>query len=240
MIKVIPAIDILNSQCVRLIQGDYSSGITYYRDPLEMASMLRDQGFTRIHMVDLDGARAAHIVNYRILEKVAALKGLVVDFGGGVKSDEDLKIAFESGASMVTGGSVAARNPVLFLEWLEAYGPERIILGADFKEGKIAVAGWLEDTGKDLFEFVGYFAGKGILQTICTDVSKDGMMAGTAVETYVRLLKENPGLGLVASGGVGSVRDLEILEENSVPGVIVGRALYEGRITLKELRRFIL
>jgi len=238
MIEVIPAIDILNGQVVRLIQGDYSRGMTYYKDPVDMAIQLKDHGIRRLHMVDLDGAREKHIVNYKVLERVASLGQLVIDFGGGLKSNDDLRIAFESGASMVTGGSIAVRDPELFLEWLEAYGPEKIILGADFREGKIAVSGWQEGTDEDLFTFVRSYQAKGVTKVICTDISKDGMMQGAAVDSYKRLMENDPALYLVASGGIGSMRDIEVLDEAGIPGVIVGRALYEGKIHLRDLGKY--
>jgi len=238
MIKVIPAIDILNGQVVRLIQGDYQKGIRYYKDPVDMACMLLDAGLSRIHMVDLDGARASHIVNYRVLEKVARLDRLEIDFGGGLKSDEDLKIAFEAGAAMVTGGSIAVKDPETFLRWLDTYGAGRIILGADFRDGKIAVTGWTEKSELDLYAFIREYMTKGIEQVICTDISRDGMMEGPSFGVYTKLLQDQPTMYLIASGGVGSLEHLEKLEELGIPAVIMGRALYEGKISMKELQRF--
>jgi len=238
MIKVIPAIDILNGQVVRLIQGDYQKGIRYYKDPVDMASMLLDAGLSRIHMVDLDGARASHIVNHRVLEKVARLDKLEIDFGGGLKSDEDLRIAFEAGAAMVTGGSIAVKDPETFLRWLDTYGSGRIILGADFRDGKIAVTGWTEKSELDLYAFIREYRTKGIEQVICTDISRDGMMEGPSFGVYTKLLQDQPTMYLIASGGVGSLEHLEKLEELGIPAVIMGRALYEGKISMKELQRF--
>ncbi len=235
MIELIPAIDIIGGKCVRLSQGDYESRKVYNENPLEVAKMLEAGGIRRLHLVDLDGAASAHIVNYRVLEKIATGTSLVVDFGGGVKSDEDLRIAFESGAQMVTGGSIAVRNPELFIRWIEKYGPERIILGADVKDRRVAVGGWKEESAVELFSFLDNYRRQGVSKVICTDISRDGMLQGPSLGLYKELLEHAPDLYLIASGGVSSVDDIYRLEENGVPAVVFGKALYEGRITLDDL-----
>ena len=240
MIELIPAIDMIEGKCVRLSQGDYGTQKVYAEDPAEMARRLEDAGIRRLHVVDLDGAKAGHIVNYRTLERIATQTNLCIDFGGGLKSDEDLRIAFESGAKMVTGGSIAVREPERFLAWLKAYGSERIILGADAKERKIAVGGWEESTTLELIPFIQDYVQKGVRKVICTDISKDGMLQGTAVELYQEIQHEVPEVYLVASGGVSSIADIERLAEAGIPAVIFGKALYEGRISFQELERFIM
>lgn len=238
MIDIIPAIDLIGGKCVRLTRGDYSSK-KEYGDPLDMAKQFEDHRVRRLHLVDLDGAKAGKVVNYQILELIASRTGLVIDAGGGIKTGEDLKIVFGSGAAMATGGSIAIKNPEVFEEWISAYGPEKIILGSDFSEGKIAVAGWTESTGEELIPFIRKWTGKGITKTICTDISKDGVLGGTSVPIYKELLTHFPGLYLVASGGVSSLEDVELLMEAGVPAVIIGKAIYEGRIGLDELENFI-
>lgn len=239
MIELIPAIDIINGKCVRLSQGDYSRMTTYNQDPLEIAKEFQDHGIRRLHVVDLDGAKAHHIVNYKTLERIASRTSLIIDFGGGIKSDEDLEIAFESGAQMVTGGSIAVKNPELFLTWLHKFGAEKIILGADAKDEKIAVAGWKESSDKELIPFVEDYVKSGIRKVITTDISKDGMLKGPSVDLYKRMMSEIPDIYLIASGGVSSVKDIDRLDDAGIPAVIFGKALYEGRITLKELLRFL-
>lgn len=236
MIELIPAIDIIDGKCVRLSQGDYGSKKVYNEDPLEVACMFEAGGIKRLHIVDLDGAASQHIVNYKVVERIASSTSLVIDFGGGVKSDEDLRIAFDSGAQMVTGGSVAVKNPDLFCRWIEEYGPERIILGADVKNRHIAVSGWKEDSSLDLFPFLDGYLQKGINRVICTDIQKDGMLEGPSLDLYQDILKYAPGLHLIASGGVGSMDDIYRLQDIGVPAVIFGKALYEGNITLADLR----
>lgn len=236
MIELIPAIDIIDGKCVRLSQGDYGSKKVYNEDPLEVACMFEAGGIKRLHIVDLDGAASQHIVNYKVVERIASSTSLVIDFGGGVKSDEDLRIAFDSGAQMVTGGSVAVKNPDLFCRWIEEYGPERIILGADVKNRHIAVSGWKEDSSLDLFPFLDGYLQKGINRVICTDIQKDGMLQGPSLDLYQDILKYAPGLHLIASGGVGSMDDIYRLQDIGVPAVIFGKALYEGNITLADLR----
>lgn len=238
MIEIIPAIDIIGGKCVRLSQGDYDQKTVYNEHPLEVAKMFADAGIRRLHLVDLDGAKAHHIVNHAVLEAICAKTDLIVDFGGGLKSDEDLRIAFECGAAMVTGGSIAVRDPQVFAGWIERYGGDKIILGADVKEKMIAVGGWTETTKLDLMPFVQQYLQQGINKVICTDISKDGMLEGPSLDLYAEMLRELPGIYLIASGGVSSVRDIELLEEMGVPAVITGKAIYEGRFQLKELQRF--
>ncbi|MDX9747201.1 MAG: 1-(5-phosphoribosyl)-5-[(5-phosphoribosylamino)methylideneamino]imidazole-4-carboxamide isomerase [Paludibacter sp.] len=239
MIEIIPAIDIIDGKCVRLSQGDYQQKTVYNENPLEVAKMFEDAGIKRLHLVDLDGAKAQHIVNYKVLERIATSTNLIVDFGGGLKSDEDLRIAFESGAKMVTGGSVAVKSPEIFNSWIEQFGADKIILGADVKNEKIAVSGWIETTEIDLLDFIDGYINKGITKVICTDISKDGMLQGTSIELYKKILNRFPHLYLIASGGVGSIGDIEALENHSVPAVITGKAIYEGRFQLNELKRWL-
>jgi len=239
MIELIPAIDIIEGKCVRLTQGDYAQK-KEYGDPFEMAQQFEDHGIKRLHLVDLDGAREQRVVNHRILEQIASRTSLVIDAGGGLRSNEDLRIVFESGASMITGGSVAVKDRELFLGWLELYGPERIILGADFKAGKVAVSGWQEATALDLKEFISNYRTEGIKQVICTDIDKDGMLEGPSLETYKALKAEDSELHLVASGGISKMEDIELLDEAGIDGVIVGKAIYEGKIPLLTLESYIL
>ena len=237
MIEIVPAIDVIEGKCVRLTQGDYAQKKVYNEDPVEVAKRFEDAGIQRLHLVDLDGAKAQHIVNYRTLEKITAKTTLVVDFGGGLKTDDDLRIAFECGAAMVTGGSIAAKDPEVFSSWITKYGSEKIILGADVKNEKIVVSGWLENTGLELVPFIGDYFQKGIRKVICTDVSKDGMLEGTAVDLYKKLIEQFPDIYLIASGGVASLHDLELLEQNHIPSVIIGKAFYEGTIKLSDLTK---
>lgn len=239
MIELIPAIDIIDGKCVRLSQGDYDSKKVYNENPVEVAKEFEAHGIRRLHVVDLDGAASHHVVNHRTLERIAGQTSLVVDFGGGVKSDEDLRIAFESGAQMVTGGSIAVKDLALFTRWIEAYGGDRIILGADVKERKIAVNGWKDESTCELFPFLEEYIHRGIKKVICTDISCDGMLQGPSIILYKEILKKHPDLGLIASGGVSSIDDIEKLQESGVPAVIFGKALYEGRIRLKDLYPFL-
>lgn len=239
MIEIIPAIDIIGGKCVRLSQGDYNQKTVYNEHPLEVAKMFADAGISRLHLVDLDGAKAHHIVNHAVLESIATKTDLIIDFGGGLKSDDDLRIAFECGASMVTGGSIAVRNPDVFSGWIARYGGDKIILGADVKEKMIAVGGWTETTHLDLMPFVQAYLEQGINKVICTDISKDGMLEGPSLDLYAEMMQEMPGIYLIASGGVSSIRDIEMLEEMGVPAVITGKAIYEGRFQLNELHRFL-
>lgn len=240
MIELIPAIDIIDGKCVRLSQGDYNSKKVYGENPVELAKEFEAHGIKRLHVVDLDGAASHHIVNYRVLEQITSETSLVVDFGGGVKSDDDLRIAFECGARMVTGGSIAVKNPELFCSWLQTYGSERIILGADVKNRMIAVSGWKESSNHDLFPFLDDYISKGINKVICTDIDCDGMLQGPSITLYKEILQQHPDLYLIASGGVSSMDDIRALQAAKIPAVIFGKALYEGRITLKELESLIL
>ena len=240
MIQLIPAIDIIDGKCVRLLQGDYEQKKVYSEDPVEVALQLEAHGIRRLHVVDLDGARSHHIVNYRTLHAIATRTGLTIDFGGGVKSDEDLQIAFDNGAQLVTGGSIAVTNPQRFVGWLERYGPDRIILGADVKERRIAVNGWKEETAEPLMPFLQRYVERGVRQVICTDIRCDGMLQGPSIGLYRDILQAYPDLLLVASGGVSNMGDVYALHEAGVPAVIFGKALYEGRITLREIEQFIL
>ena len=239
MIELIPAIDIIDGKCVRLSQGDYNRMKEYSASPADVAREMEDHGIRRLHMVDLDGAKSKHVVNWRTLEQIANATKLVIDFGGGVKTDDDLRIAFECGAQMVTGGSIAVKEPATFERWLLKYGADKLILGADVKDGKIAVSGWLEDSDNELMTFLDAYINKGVTKVICTDISKDGMLQGPAVSLYKDILAQFPNLHLIASGGVGSMADIEALAEAQVPGVIFGKALYEGSITFKEIERFL-
>ena len=237
MIELIPAIDIIEGKCVRLTQGDYAQKTVYNENPLEVAKAFEQAGITRLHVVDLDGAKAGRIINYKVLESIASKTELVVDFGGGLKSDDDLRIAFDSGADMITGGSIAVKKPDVFQKWLQTYGNERIILGADVKNEKIAVGGWIETTDIVLVDFLKSYREAGIKKVICTDISKDGMLEGPSLELYKKLIRTLPDIYLIASGGVSSLRDLELLDEAGIQAVIFGKAIYEGKISLKELER---
>lgn len=239
MIEIIPAIDIIDGKCVRLSQGDYDQKKVYNENPSEVAKMFEDAGVRRLHLVDLDGAKAQHIVNYKVLESITSKTNLVVDFGGGLKSDDDLRIAFECGASMVTGGSIAVKNPDVFLSWIEKFGAEKIILGADVKDEKIAVGGWIETTDLSLIPFIKKFKEKGIDKVICTDISKDGMLQGASNDLYKKVLDNFPDLYLVASGGVSCMDDIKALNDANVPAVITGKAIYEGKIKLAEIASFL-
>lgn len=240
MIQIIPAIDIIDGKCVRLTKGDYDSSRVYDDNPVEMAKRFCDAGCRRIHVVDLDGARSSHIVNYRTLESIASKTSLDIDFGGGLKSDEDVRIAFDCGASMITGGSVAVKSPELFLGWFGRYGAQKVILGADVNGGKVATDGWLEQSEHDLLEFIKDYYEKGIRQIISTDISVDGTLSGPSVEMYRSMMSVLPDARIIASGGVSSLDDIMRLENAGVPAVIVGKAIYEGRITLKDLERIAL
>lgn len=238
--ELIPAIDLIEGKCVRLTQGDYSTRKVYNEDPLEVALQFESVGIERLHVVDLDGAKAGHIVNYNVLERLASRTRLIIDFGGGLKSDEDLRIAFDCGAQMITGGSIAVKNPERFLTWLEKYGGERIILGADAKDKKIAVSGWEEGTDLDLIPFVKDYREKGVQKIICTDIGRDGMLQGPAIDLYKEIKEEVEGLYVIASGGVSSMADIERLDEAGIPAVIFGKAIYEGRIRMSEIEKYVL
>ena len=232
---IIPAIDIIDGKCVRLTQGDYEQKKVYNEDPLEVAKQFADAGVTRLHLVDLDGAKAKHIVNYKVLERIATRTDLHIDFGGGLKQDEDLRIAFESGAAQITGGTVAVKNPERFLAWLQRFGAERIILGADVKNGKIAVSGWQEESQEELLPFLERYLAAGVRYVICTDVSKDGLLQGSALGLYAEIRERFPDLQLIASGGVTEMEEIERLQDIGCFGAIIGKAIYEDRLSLKDL-----
>ncbi|MDR2914471.1 MAG: 1-(5-phosphoribosyl)-5-[(5-phosphoribosylamino)methylideneamino]imidazole-4-carboxamide isomerase [Tannerella sp.] len=237
MIELIPAIDIIDGKCVRLTQGDYDSKKVYNEDPVEVAKMFEGCGIKRLHVVDLDGAREGRIVNYKVLNHIAAKTSLVIDFGGGLKTDKDLEIAFDNGAQMITGGSIAVKSPELFYKWLTQFGNERIILGADAKDEKIAVGGWQETTTTDLIPFIEEFHKRGIKKVICTDISRDGMLQGPSTELYKKIRTALPDIYLIASGGISSVKDIETLDNAGIPAVIFGKAIYEGHIKLNDLEK---
>ncbi len=254
--RIIPAIDIIDGKCVRLTKGDYSTKKVYNEDPLEVARAFEDHGIRYLHLVDLDGAKSQHVVNYKVLENLASKTGLQIDFGGGIKSDEDLQMVFESGARQATGGSIAVKDRNLFLGWLERYGADRIILGADCKEGRISVSGWQESSSEEVVPFIRSYQKKGIKYVICTEISKDGMLAGPAFSLYRNILKktaiietsigpsgvedrEVPGIRLIASGGISTIDELPELAAQGCEGVIIGKAIYEDRISLKALEHYI-
>ncbi len=236
--EIIPAIDIIDGKCVRLSEGDYDRKKVYAEDPLEVAQEFERYGIKRLHLVDLDGAKAKKVINLPVLKTIAENTDLVIDFGGGVKSTEDLKQVFKAGAQQVTGGSVAVKQPELFESWLVDFGPGRIILGADVRNGMVAISGWVEHSDWVLEEFIQYYALKGIYHVICTDVSKDGMLKGPALDLYRQLVERFPKLSIIASGGVSCYEDLESLRQIGVTGVIVGKAIYEGNITLAQISEF--
>jgi len=239
MIEIIPAIDVIDGKCVRLSQGDYAQKKIYNESPLEVAKQFSDAGIRRLHLVDLDGAKAQHIVNKAVLETIATHTNLVIDFGGGLKSNEDVRIAFESGASMVTGGSIAVKQPDMFSAWIEQYGANRIILGADVHNEQIAITGWLENTNIDLIPFIEEYVKKGIHYVLCTDIAKDGMLEGASIALYQKILAHFPDLYLIASGGVSSLADIDALNAAQLPAVVFGKAIYEGRIQLSDLKKYL-
>ena len=234
MIELIPAIDIINGQCVRLTKGDYDQK-TVYGKPLDMALEFERIGYKRLHVVDLDGAKSKHIVNDAVLREITSSTNLVVDFGGGIKTDEDIEKAFAAGASMVTIGSIAVTNPDLFMGWLEQYGTDRMILGADVRHGKISINGWKEDSAEDLLPYLKKYVDAGVRNVLCTEISKDGTLAGPAIELYQEIMDAYPQLHLIASGGVSSLNDIIALNAAGIPAVVFGKAIYEGKINLKEL-----
>lgn len=239
MIEIIPAIDIIDGKCVRLTQGDYETKKVYNEDPVEVAKMMEAHGIRRLHTVDLDGARSQHIVNYKTIERIADHTSLVIDFGGGIKSDEDIDIAFASGATMVTIGSVAVKNPELFGTWLEKYNDNKIILGADVKNGRISINGWKEEGEDELMPFLHKYVSKGVDNVLCTDISKDGMLKGPSAELYESVMKEFPRLNLIASGGISCIEDIDRLDAAGIPSVVFGKAIYEGRIKMEELEKYL-
>ena len=235
MIELIPAIDIINGQCVRLTKGNYNQKTIYRDSPVEVAKEFEEIGFRRLHMVDLDGAKSKHIVNSQVLRHVTERTHLTVDFGGGIKTDEDIKKAFDSGASMVTVGSIAVTNPELFMGWLEKYGSDRMILGADVRDRKISINGWKEDSTEDLLPFLRKYIDAGVKNVLCTDISKDGTLTGPAINLYQEVMSAYPQLHLIASGGVSNIDDIKALEAAGIPAVVFGKAIYEGKINLNEL-----
>ncbi|WP_289858626.1 1-(5-phosphoribosyl)-5-[(5-phosphoribosylamino)methylideneamino]imidazole-4-carboxamide isomerase [uncultured Muribaculum sp.] len=237
MIEFIPAIDIIGGKCVRLTQGEYSSSTVYANNPLDMAMKFADAGCRRLHLVDLDGAKSNHIVNYKVLERIASRTNLIIDFGGGIKTSADAEIAFNSGASMITGGSIAVKNPDIFTEWINKYGPEKLILGADARNGKIAVQGWTDSSEIDIIPFITDYHSKGITQVISTDISQDGTLLGPSVQLYKDIQNAVQGMYVIASGGIGNIQHVKQLDEAKIPAVIVGKAIYEGKITFDEIEK---
>jgi phosphoribosylformimino-5-aminoimidazole carboxamide ribotide isomerase len=238
MIRIVPAIDLIDGKCVRLTQGDYAQKKVYNEDPLEVAHMFEAHGIQYLHLVDLDGARQKHVVNHAVLKRITSNTKLKVDFGGGIKTDEDLKIVFDNGAEQATIGSVAVTNPALLESWIQSFGAEKIILGADAKNGKIAVAGWQDVTDWDIFDFFAEYQKKKVEYVLCTDISRDGMLQGTAIELYEQLVARFPDFKIIASGGVTQANEIDDLNRKGLFAVIIGKAIYEGRITMKELEKF--
>lgn len=236
--RIIPAIDIIDGKCVRLTKGDYNTQVTYSENPLEVAKMFEDNGIKYLHLVDLDGAKSKSIVNHKVLNQIAANTSLKIDFGGGIKSDKDAKIAFDNGASQITGGSIAVENPELFMQWLAEYGADKIILGADSKNRKIATHGWLKESEMDVLDFISKYEIEGIKYVICTDIAKDGMLQGASEELYQEII-DTTDVSLIASGGVSTVDDLTKLKQMGCEGAIIGKAIYEGKISMKELSAFL-
>ncbi len=234
-IELIPAIDIINGQCVRLTKGDYEQKKIYNNDPAEVAREFERLGFKRLHVVDLDGAKSKHIVNDAVLKAITSATNLVVDFGGGIKSEEDIEKAFAAGASMVTVGSIAVTQPELFMQWLDKYGAERMILGADVRNGKISINGWKEDSVEDLLPFLKQYVDKGVRNVLCTEISKDGTLAGPSTDLYKQIMNEYPHLHLIASGGISCNEDIEELNSYNIPAVVFGKAFYEGKIDINKL-----
>jgi len=239
--RIIPAIDIIDGKCVRLSKGDYDTKKIYNENPLEVAKEFEAHGIQHLHLVDLDGAKSKHIVNHKVLEQIATKTGLQIDFGGGLKTDDDLRIAFESGARQITGGSIAVKDPDTFLGWIEKHGADKIILGADAIDEKVAVSGWLEESKEELIPFVQSYQSKGIQYVICTDISKDGMLEGPSFDLYSKIISStDAGLKLIASGGISTFDELPKLAEMGCEGTIIGKAIYENRISLKQLESYIL
>ncbi len=237
--EIIPAIDIIDGKCVRLSQGDYAQKKIYHPDPVDVAKQFEDWGLERLHLVDLDGARQNHIVNHKVLYNISVHTKMVIDFGGGLKSDKDLEIAFENGAEMITGGSIAVNQPEVFLGWLEKFGPEKIILGADHRNEKIQIQGWTDKSNLELKDFIKTYFNKGVRKVISTDILVDGMLKGPSIESYKEILSEVPELELIASGGVCRIDDVYLLEKTRVKGVIIGKAIYEGRISESDIKDFL-
>lgn len=238
--RIIPAIDIIEGKCVRLSKGDYDTKKIYNENPLEIALAFQYHGIEYLHLVDLDGAKSSRIINHKVLEQIASKTNLKIDFGGGLKSDDDLRIAFESGANQITGGSIAVKNPEVFQDWIQKYGAEKIILGADIKNEKIAVSGWLEESENEAIPFIKSYQAKGVEYVISTDIAKDGMLEGPSFDLYKKILDECENIKLIASGGISKFEELPQLAELGCEATIIGKAIYEGRISLKELEQFIL
>ena len=238
--KIIPAIDLIDGKCVRLSKGDYATKKIYSQNPLEVAKSFEAHGIQYLHLVDLDGAKSNSIVNHKILEQIATKTSLKIDFGGGLKSDSDVKIAFNSGANQITGGSIAVKNPALFEDWIIKYGSQKIILGADVNNEKIAISGWLENTNEDIIPFVQNYQIKGIQYVICTDIAKDGMLEGPSFDLYKKILSQISTIKLIASGGISTFDELPKLAELGCYGTIIGKAIYENKITLKQLENYII
>jgi phosphoribosylformimino-5-aminoimidazole carboxamide ribotide isomerase len=238
--RLIPAIDIIDGKCVRLSKGDYTTKKIYNESPLEVAKEYENHGIKYLHLVDLDGAKSKHIVNHKVLEQIATHTDLKIDFGGGLKSDEDLHIAFESGAGQITGGSIAVKDPVTFLRWINKYGTEKIILGADANNEKVAISGWQEESNEELIPFILNYQKEGVTFVICTDISKDGMLQGPSFDLYKKILEKTSKIKLIASGGISCFEELPKLAELGCEGTIIGKAIYEERISLKQLEEFII
>jgi phosphoribosylformimino-5-aminoimidazole carboxamide ribotide isomerase len=232
---IIPAIDIIDGKCVRLTQGDYSQKTVYNEHPLEVAKQFEDAGFTRLHLVDLDGAKAGAVKNWKVLEAIAGKTKLVIDFGGGIKTEKDVNIVFECGSALATVGSIAVKDETIFTSWLDKFGADKFLLGADVKDEKIAVAGWLETTDIWIYDFIEKYIEKGVQQIFCTDVSKDGKLEGPSIDLYKNIVTKFPLLHFIASGGVSSINDVDELQEIGCKGVIIGKAIYEGKVKLNEL-----
>ena len=237
--RIIPAIDIINGQCVRLSKGDYTTKKVYNENPLEIAKQFEAHGIEHLHLVDLDGAKASHIVNHKVLETIATKTKLKIDFGGGLKTDDDLRIAFESGAKQITGGSIAVKKPEVFKNWLSKFGSDKIILGADANNEKIAISGWLEESDEELIPFVQNYLKEGVSYVICTDIAKDGMLEGPSFDLYKKMLSQLPNIKLIASGGISTFDELPKLATLGCEGTIVGKAIYEHKISLKQLENYI-
>ena len=235
--QIIPAIDIIEGKCVRLTHGDYSQKTVYNERPLEVALQFEDAGLQRLHLVDLDGAKAGTVKNWKVLEEIASRTSLKIDFGGGIKSEKDVRVVFYSGSTWATVGSMAVKQPERFLKWLEQFGADQFLLGADVKSEKITVSGWLEQTDIWVYDFIGDYLSKGVKQIFCTDVSKDGALEGPSLELYRNIVQKFPELHFIASGGVSSLEDVFELEEAGCRGVIIGKAIYEGRVRLQDLKK---
>lgn len=238
--RIIPAIDVIDGKCVRLSKGDYNTKIIYNENPLEIAKQYEAHGIEFLHLVDLDGAKASHIVNHKVLSEIATKTSLKIDFGGGLKTDDDLRIAFESGAGQITGGSIAVKQPEVFKSWIAKFGADKIILGADANNEKIAISGWLEESDEELIPFVQNYLNEGISYVICTDIAKDGMLQGPSFDLYQKMLAQLPNVKLIASGGISTFDELPKLAELGCEGTIIGKAIYENKISLKQLENFIL